>query len=252
MARITEEAAQTYYSNSYNGEWFQLKDHGDVARVQFLHDTMEDLPIFAVHRVKVGNKERYVDCIRNYDEPIDNCPFCAAGIPVKPVRFVLMYDHADGKVKIWERGKQFIAKLQALMNRYNPLSQYVFEIERNGKAGSKDTKYEVYPMDRVEPHDLTDVEDVQLLGGLILDKTFEDMEIYLDTGSFPDTGENNSSTQSSADQVTPRRARASADAEATYSRRQSPVQQAQAEQQPVSRASRASAPTRSRRGGETF
>lgn len=192
MPRITEDQAQNYQS-SLNGEWFSLKDNGDVARVQFMIDKYEDIDVFACHKVKIGDKERYVDCLRTYDEPIDKCPFCAAGIPVKPVRFVVMYQHDDGKVKIWERGKQFIGKLQSLCNRYSPLSDYVFEIERVGKAGSKDTRYEIYPMDRVEPMDLTEIEKPELLGGLILDKTAEEMEIFLETGSFPQTDNGNDS-----------------------------------------------------------
>lgn len=186
MPRITHEQAENYQS-SLNGEWFSLKDDRDVARVQFMMDKLEDLDVFACHRVKIGDKERYVDCLRTYDEPIDKCPFCAAGIPVKPVRFVIMYQHDDQKVKIWERGKQFIAKLQSLCNRYTPLSDYVFEIERVGKAGSKDTRYEIYPMDRIEPTDLTQIEKPELLGGLILDKSAEEMEVFLETGNFPQT-----------------------------------------------------------------
>lgn len=186
MPRITHDQAENY-QNNLNGEWFSLKNDRDVARVQFMIDTIEDLDVFACHRVKVGDKERYVDCVRTYDEPIDKCPFCAAGIPVKPVRFVVMYQHDDQKVKIWERGKNFVAKLQSLCNRYSPLSDYVFEIERVGKAGSKDTRYEIYPMDRVEAEDLSTIEKPELLGGLILEKTPEEMEVFLETGKFPAT-----------------------------------------------------------------
>ena len=122
MPRISVNDSGNYQS-SLNGEWFSLKNDKDVARVQFMMDNLDDLDVFACHKVKIGDKERYVDCLRTYDEPIDKCPFCAAGIPVKPVRFVLMYQHDDSKVKIWERGKNFIAKLQSLCNRYQPLSQ---------------------------------------------------------------------------------------------------------------------------------
>lgn len=186
MARINPNDVDKY-QNNLNGEWFSLKNDGDIARVQFMLNEFEDLDVFACHKVKVNDKDRYVDCLRTYDEPIDNCPFCAAGLPVKPVRFVIMLQHDDLKVKIWERGKQFISKLQGLMNRYQPLSNYVFEIERHGKAGDKETKYEIFPMDRVEALDLEEYERPELLGGLILEKTPEEMMIYLDTGSFPET-----------------------------------------------------------------
>lgn len=194
MPRISVNDSENYQS-SLNGEWFSLKNDKDVARVQFMMDNLDDLDVFACHKVKIGDKERYVDCLRTYDEPIDKCPFCAAGIPVKPVRFVIMYQHDDSKVKIWERGKNFIAKLQSLCNRYQPLSDYVFEIERNGKAGDMATRYEIFPMDRVDPVDLTEVEKPELLGGLILEKDAEEMDIYLDTGNFPATDDSAPSEQ---------------------------------------------------------
>lgn len=188
MGRISYDE-QDKYESSGNGEWFSLKNDGEIARVQFMADSPDDLEIFACHRVKIGEKERYVDCLRSYNDPIDVCPLCAAGVPVKPVRFVVMYQHDDGKVKIWERGKQFIGKLQGLFNRYTPLSNYVFEIERHGKAGDKETKYEIFPMDRVEPFDLSEVEKPELQGGLIMEKSAEEMEIFLQTGNFPSDDE---------------------------------------------------------------
>lgn len=186
MARINPNEADKY-QNNLNGEWLSLKNDGDIARVQFMFDVYDDIDSFVCHKVQVGDKERYVDCLRTYDEPLENCPFCAAGIPAKPVNFIVMYQHEDGKVKIWERGKQFLSKLQGLMNRYSPFSSHVFEIERHGKAGDQKTTYELFHMDNVDSYDLTEVERPELLGGLILDKTYEEMDIYLDTGSFPPT-----------------------------------------------------------------
>lgn len=227
-----------HYQSELNGEWFQLKNDQDVARVQFMFDNYEDIDVFACHKVKVGDKERYVDCLRTYDQPIDMCPFCAAGLPAKPVRFVVMFDHGDNKVKIWERGKQFITKIQALMNRYSPLSEYVFEIERHGVAGSTDTKYEVFAMDRVDPYDLTEVERPEFLGGLILQKTEMEMNYYLERGTFP---ADNSTSPAAPPQIN-RRVPAN-QAPAQGSRRGGPPAQ-----QTSSR--RSAPPSGSRRGGE--
>lgn len=188
MARITNEQADRMSGG--NSEWFQLKNDGDVARVQFLLNSVEDIPIFSAHKVKIGDKERYVDCLRQEGDPIDACPFCAAGIAAKPVRFIVMLQHDDQKVKIWERGRQFISKLQGLINRYSPLEEYVFEIERHGRAGDTNTKYEIYPLDSVDPLDTSAVEMPDFEGGLILQKTVEEMDEYLDTGSFPNDGSN--------------------------------------------------------------
>ena len=184
MARVSYEDSEKYFSGT-GSDWFQLKNDGDVARVQFLINSIDDIPIFSTHKVKVGDKERYVDCIRNPQDPIDACPFCAAGLPAKAVRFIIMFQHDDNKVKIWERGRQFISKLQGLINRYNPLEDKVFEIERHGKAGDTGTKYEIYPLDGVDSVNLDDVEIPELEGSLILQKDFDEMEYYLDNGTFP-------------------------------------------------------------------
>ena len=184
MARVSYEDSEKYFSGS-GSDWFQLKNDGDVARVQFMLNSIDDIPIFSTHRVKIGDKERYVDCLRNPHDPIDACPFCAAGMPAKAVRFIIMYQHDDNKVKIWERGRQFISKLQGLINRYNPLEEKVFEVERHGKAGDTSTKYEIYPLDGVEPVNMDEIEVPELEGTLILQKTFEEMEEFLDTGKFP-------------------------------------------------------------------
>lgn len=248
MARVSYEESEKYFSGS-GSDWFQLKNDGDVARVQFMLNSIDDIPIFSTHKVKVGDKERYVDCIRNPHDPIDACPFCAAGLPAKAVRFIIMFQHEDNKVKIWERGRQFISKLQGLINRYNPLEDKVFEIERHGKAGDTSTKYEIYPLDGVDSVNMEDVELPELEGSLILQKTAEEMEYYLDNGNFP-SDENNQDaavtrrTPNSADRrATATPARRTPASDAGVSRRATPAQEAPQGSEPVSR-SRAS-----RRGG---
>lgn len=186
MARITSEQADKYYSGG-SSEWFQLKNDGDVARVQFMFDSIEDIPTFSTHRIKLGDKERQVDCLRMPGDPMEKCPLCEAGIPAKAARFVVMYQLDDNKVKIWERGRQFISKLQGLINRYSPLSAHVFEIERHGRAGDQSTKYEIYPVDSVAPEDISQMEQPELEGSLVLKKTVAEMEEYLETGEFPST-----------------------------------------------------------------
>ena len=184
--RIKPDEMEKVGGNSNSSEWLKLPDDGDVARVQFLYQKYDDLDTYACHRVKVGDYERYVDCNRkNYDDPVDDCPFCKAGIPVKPVMYLAMYDHGDGKIKIWERGKTFIKKIEALFNRYPNLSEMVFEIERRGAHGDKKTTYEVFPMTDVEPVDVSEFTKPEFVGGIILDKTVDEMQTYLDTGEFP-------------------------------------------------------------------
>lgn len=189
MGRINPNEMERYESNN-SSEWLKLQNDGDVARVQFLYKTYNDLDTFACHRVQVGDKERYVDCKRDYDSPIDDCPFCANGISVKPVMMLSMYDHADGKIKIWERGKTFRKKIEALFNRYPNLSTMVFEIERRGAKGDKKTQYEIFPMPEVVPVDVSEIERPEFIGSFILDKSVDEMQYYIDHGVFPEEANN--------------------------------------------------------------
>ena len=212
MARITNEQADKYYSGG-SSEWFQLKNDGDVARVQFMFDSIEDIPTFSTHRIKLGDKERQVDCLRMPGDPIEKCPLCEAGIPARAARFVIMYQLDDQKVKLWERGRQFISKLQGLINRYSPLGEHVFEIERHGRAGDQSTKYEIYPVDNVQAEDVSQMDKPELEGSLVLQKSVDEMNEYLETGEFP-----------SGDSTPVRRRGASLDNAAGYTpRRQTPA-----------------------------
>ena len=185
MARIRNDEAEKFVPSS-SGEWFALKNDGDTEKVQFLISDTGELDVFTVHKVKIGDKERYVNCIREYGEPLDVCPLCDNEYQLKVARFVVMYSHKDNKIKIWERGKQFISRLEGLANRYYPLHDTVFEIERHGKAGDKQTTYEIYPCPQDKPIDISDIERPELLGTIVLDKTAQDMNYFLDNGNFAD------------------------------------------------------------------
>lgn len=206
MGRISEEEAKNY-SNS-QGSWFQLKNDKDFATVQFLIDSTDDLAPYVCHRVKIGDKERYVDCLATYGE---ECPLCHANYNQKLVRFLSMYQHEDKTVKVWERGKKFIQTVQGYMNRYNPITDYVFQIERNGKAGSKETTYQIYPM-ADKPLDVSEVERPTILGGIILQKDAQELEEFLQTGRFPSKDEDNNEElpprrQASEPEIAPRPSR---------------------------------------------
>ena len=218
MGRINANDADKYGSE-LSGEWFSLKNDHDKATIQFMYDNYDELDVFATHKIEVNGKDRHINCLREYGDPIENCPLCEAGFVPKAAMFVLMYQHEDNKVKIWERGKKFRQKLESLFNLYKPLSDYVFNIERLGKPNDKQTAYEVNYVP-VDAYDLSDVERPDLLGGIILDKDYGDLQYFLETGEFPDEA-----TESTPPpQAPPRRsAPASQQAAPAPSRRQAPA-----------------------------
>lgn len=186
MARFNVNTADNYGGNG-NGSFFMLKDDKDTARVRFLYNTIEDVEGLAVHEVEIDGKKRYVNCIREYNEPIDNCPFCAAHMKVIPKLFIKLYNEDAKECQIWERGKSYFQKLASLASRYNPLVDEVIEIERCGKKNDMHTTYEFYPVDKI-PVNMDDYDIPEALGTLVLDKSANEMEEYLHTGSFPSDG----------------------------------------------------------------
>ena len=177
------------YGGSGGSSFFTLKDDLDVARVRFMYNSMEDVVGYAVHEVEVDGKKRYVNCLRSYNEPKSKCPFCAANEFQRAKLYIPLYDIDEGEVKIWERGKNFFARMSALCARYSnantPLVAHTFDVERHGKKGDTGTTYEIYETgsDDTRLEDLPEVPEV--LGSIILDKSAEDMEYYLDYESFP-------------------------------------------------------------------
>ena len=188
MARFNYSDAENYGAQKSN--YFSLKDDGDTAKIRFLINDINDLEGVAVHEVQVGDKTFDVECLRAYNEPIDNCPLCAANYKQNAKLFIPIYDEGSKESKIWTRGRTFFNKLSSLCSRYNPLVATPFEIERVGKKGDTNTTYETYPMQsdnaRVE-----DFPEVKAEGTCFQTKTFEELEHYLQTGAFPQANQTN-------------------------------------------------------------
>lgn len=189
MARFNAQEADNYGGQG-GGGFFSLKNDKDVATVRFMYNTIADVEGFAVHEIEVDGRKRYVNCLRDYNQPVDDCPLCAAKQRVIAKVFLHVYDEETQEIKVWDRGKTFFSKISSLCARYNPLVSTPFEIERNGKKGDTSTTYETYALatDDLTLEDLPEVPE--LLGTLILDKTYEELEFYLDNGYFEEDVEN--------------------------------------------------------------
>lgn len=164
-------------------EYFSLANDKDTSTVRFLYDSVEELDWYVVHEVQINGKKRWLKCTEDSD-----CPQCRAAQRPKLKLFLqLEDDRSPGELKIWERGQNFIAKIVGLIERYGTLLDRKIEVERDGKAGDKKTKYHLYPLDAEEDFDVEDItiEKLQLVGenGFILEKSIEDMEKILN-GTF--------------------------------------------------------------------
>lgn len=191
MGRINYDDVDKYGNNSAT-EFLKLENDGDCATVQLLVHDMDDVDIYNCHEVQVGTydngnpKTRSVSCLREYDDPLDVCPFCQAGLKTKVIMMLAMVDQSDGKIKIWHRGKTFIPKIKNLVNRWGDMTERPLDIIRNGKKGDMKTTYDIQ-LSPEEPMDISEYEKPQFLGEYIMEKKPQEMQTYIDTGSFPNT-----------------------------------------------------------------
>ena len=183
MAKFTVDQAENYGGQG-GGGFFSLKNDKEVAHVRFLYSGIEDVEGHSVHEVELNGKKRYVNCLREYGDPVDACPFCREGRYNQVKYFVPVYNMDTDSLQTWERGKKFGAKLTSMCSRYPNTVAHTFEIERNGKAGDTQTTYEIYETGETEGVSMNDFEVPNPLGTIILDKTAEEMETYLRTGDF--------------------------------------------------------------------
>lgn len=178
-------------------DYLQLKDDGDIAKVRFYIESIDDLKFYVVHEIVTKDgKPRYVNCLRTYDQPIDDCPFCRESLKNRDYNttvkmFLPVFDMDDNKVKIFQRGRTFKSELEGHIRRNTPLVSYPCEIERCGAKGSTDTTYKVYPL--AQEKDNTLIKDLpeqpQLIGGYVLELTIDEMEDFLETGKLPGSKE---------------------------------------------------------------
>lgn len=199
MPRIDWDDADKY-SNS-RSSFFSLADDGDKAIVRFYHKDLKDMDVIPVHRVEVDKRSRNVACLRSPDSAKSECPFCESGLSVSVrvyLRLLVYTQDKDGyytgapECMIWERGASMRKQLSSLINRYgkNGFMNKVFEIERCGKKGDQKTTYQIYPVDDLEEDECPipnedELEFPDVLAGIVMDKSYEDMEYYLDNEEFP-------------------------------------------------------------------
>ena len=188
MARFRADEADKYGGQGGAG-YFSLKNDKDVATVRFMYNSVDDIEGFACHQVEIDGKKRWVNCLREYNQPKDVCPFCKAGMFTSAKLFIPIYNVKEDRVQVWERGRKFISKMSSICARYQNVVSHLFEIERNGQKGDTATTYEIYEVG----HDDTTLEDLpekhDVLGTLVLDKSPDDMEFYLENEYFPPEGD---------------------------------------------------------------
>lgn len=133
--------------------FFSLKNDGEEAIVRFEVDSATDFDIHSIHQYTIGtNRFSKVNCLRsNPQEPLDKCPMCEAGIPLKYQLYIKLIEYTkdeNGQVvatpKVWERSASYCNTLKSLITEYGPLSRCIFKVKRNGAPGDMKTRYDIF------------------------------------------------------------------------------------------------------------
>ncbi len=186
--RFSYEDADSYGSSGSGGSFFRLEGDGDKAYVQLLGRDMNDFPGYSVHEVYVGEKKRYVNCLREAGDPVDVCPLCAKREKVLVKLFIPIFNIDDNEVQVWERGKKFFRDLSGYCSHIKDVSEVVTEIERRGKPKDTSTTYGLYEIRDEKPErSLDDFGDEipEIMGRYVLDKTADEIEYFQKHGDFP-------------------------------------------------------------------
>lgn len=185
MAKLSIEQAGQFNGNN---NFFKIENDGDIKEVRFLYRTVDDIDSYSVHRVKIGDKFRLVDCLKDPSNPESHCPFCDAGYKIENRTFLLVWDEQEQAAKVWERSSIQVSRNYMDILKNTPSEEIVgskFKIKRNGKKGDMKTTY-VLMLVGVDDTKMEDLqEELPETDATILKKTEEEMEYYVENGEFP-------------------------------------------------------------------
>ena len=187
--------------------FFKMKNDKDEALVRFNVSTLENLQFATVHQLGAAQKWMKVGCLNPVGSYSDNCPLCSAvaagntsiGKAAKKVFVQMMVSYKDNTTGqfaaaipvIWERPAGFAAEIASKLRDYGPLTDRVFKITRNGAAGDMKTTYPinyvpVYDKPEAVPADFSAFANFNIAKHSFWEKSVEDINTFLTTGSFPE------------------------------------------------------------------
>lgn len=185
MARFGLNRAEQFGGKGGAG-FFGLKGR-NTAHIRFLYDDVSEVEGYAVHEIELNGKKRYVDCLRGEHDGTDKCPLCREGNWAQVKYFVPVYDEDTGLVLTWDRGKAFGRRLEKLFAKYateTSLCATCFTVTR--EINEEGMPYVSIKPDYSDDTELDELPEYtgNIYGNLVLVKTAEEMEEYLEYGDF--------------------------------------------------------------------
>jgi hypothetical protein len=215
MANFTYAQYQNVVAQAQNNSansnvkvgFFKLKNDQDEALVRINVNTMEDLQFATVHQLGAAQRWMKVGCLNPVGSYSDNCPLCAAvaagnnsiGKATKRVFVQMLVSYKDPTTGqfaaaipvIWERPAGFASEIASKLRDYGPLSERVFKVTRNGAPNDMKTTYPlnyvpIYDKPEAVPADFSAFNNFNIAKHSFWEKSVEDINTFLTTGSFPE------------------------------------------------------------------
>lgn len=200
-----QQAASNRGNGTYRVRFFSMPKPqmpGDVVTtiVRFDYDNPSEFLLLDVHTLPSSNNRFVkVNCLREAGESWDKCPFCSERMQ-RTSRFyakVLQYTTQDGKIVAqpcaWDAPMSVVAQLNAIYHDYEPkpLRDIIFKISKSGEGRNVTYTVTAANPERYNPSvyvaDFSGFEGFKFAGSSYLNKTFSEMNYYIDNGSFPET-----------------------------------------------------------------
>lgn len=159
MGRLGVNDVELNYPSSSGNRvpFFKIKNDRETKQIRFMYNTINDIMFDIVHEVNINGRIQTISCLNSDGQNTNACPLCAHGHKQKVLLYIPVLDLSDNTVKIWVRSRGFIAQLQGLAARNNPISGAVIEVMRNGAPGDTSTRYILQP---IAPNDGVRVEQL--------------------------------------------------------------------------------------------
>jgi hypothetical protein len=191
--------------------FFKLKNDGDVAIARLNIGSTDDLSFASVHTISANGKWLKVSCLNPLGSYNGSCPLCnavAAGNTSiskasKKVYIQMMVSYRDPSSPsgytapapvIWERPAGFSKEIANKLMIAGDLRNTLVLITRNGAAGDMQTTYSMdlvpatHPVFKSEmvPNDFAAFANFNIAKHSYWEKTVDEINTYLTTGSFPE------------------------------------------------------------------
>lgn len=231
--KYMEQHPKKENGNGGNGNFqkvgfFKLANDGDMALVRFCVDSLKDIDTEPVHQAQpadiqgIPGKWPKIKCLNELGSFDKVCPICAAieqgdttfsKVSRKCyIKMLVAYKNADGSFGapqpvIWERGSSLGTELGRKLAIYGSLKESLFLVIRNGKAGNKETSYQIEPApvkvypETLIPADFSAFENFRIDKHSFWIKTVDEIKTFYTTGAFPAPVAEN--TTAEANTVTP-------------------------------------------------